>query len=52
MLTSMPLGYYRARRRPSSRRRVMFAHVFRNAMLIVIAGFPAAFVGLLFTGAL
>jgi len=26
--------------------------VFRNAMLIVIAGFPAALVGILFTGAL
>lgn len=31
---------------------VMYGHVFRNAMLIVIAGFPAAFVGILFTGAL
>ncbi len=28
----------------------MYGHVFRNAMLIVIAGFPAAFVGILFTG--
>jgi len=26
--------------------------VFRNAMLIVIAGFPSAFIGILFTGAL
>jgi microcin C transport system permease protein len=33
-------------------RRVLYGHVFRNAMLIVIAGFPAAFVGILFTGAL
>ena len=32
--------------------RVLYGHVFRNAMLIVIAGFPAAFVGLFFTGAL
>jgi microcin C transport system permease protein len=32
--------------------RVLYGHIFRNAMLIVIAGFPAAFVGLLFTGAL
>jgi len=31
---------------------VLYGHVFRNAMLIVIAGFPAAFVGILFTGAL
>ena len=30
--------------------RVLFGHVFRNAMLIVIAGFPTAFVGILFTG--
>ena len=32
--------------------RVLYGHVFRNAMLLVIAGFPAAFVGVLFTGAL
>ena len=41
-----------ARSKGLTERRVMFGHVFRNAMLIVIAGFPAAFVGLLFTGAL
>ena len=35
-----------------ARRRVLYGHVFRNAMLIVIAGFPAAFIGILFTGAL
>ena len=33
-------------------KRVLYGHVFRNAMLIVIAGFPGAFVGILFTGAL
>jgi microcin C transport system permease protein len=33
-----------------SQKRVLYGHVFRNAMLIVIAGFPAAFVGILFTG--
>ena len=33
-------------------RRVLYGHVFRNAMLIVIAGFPAAFIGVLFTGSL
>lgn len=33
-------------------RGVLYGHVFRNAMLIVIAGFPAAFVSVLFTGAL
>jgi microcin C transport system permease protein len=31
---------------------VLYGHVFRNAMLIVIAGFPAALIGILFTGAL
>jgi len=30
--------------------RVLYGHVFRNAMLIVIAGFPSAFVSILFTG--
>jgi microcin C transport system permease protein len=33
-------------------RRVLYGHVFRNAMLLVVAGFPAAFIGILFTGAL
>ena len=33
-------------------RRVLYKHIFRNAMLIVIAGFPAAFISILFTGAL
>ena len=33
-------------------RSVLYGHVFRNAMLIVVAGFPAAFVSVLFTGAL
>ena len=33
-------------------RRILYGHVFRNAMLLVIAGFPAAFIGILFTGAL
>ncbi|MBM4243026.1 MAG: microcin C ABC transporter permease YejB [Deltaproteobacteria bacterium] len=41
-----------ARAKGLSERRVLYGHVFRNAMLIVIAGFPAAFVGMLFTGAL
>jgi microcin C transport system permease protein len=31
---------------------VLYGHVFRNAMLIVIAGFPGAFVHAFFTGAL
>jgi microcin C transport system permease protein len=33
-------------------RRVLYGHVFRNAMLIVIAGFPAVFVGVFFGGSL
>jgi len=41
-----------ARAKGLSENRVLYGHVFRNAMLIVIAGFPAAFVGILFTGAL
>ncbi len=32
--------------------RVLYGHVFRNAMLIVIAGFPSAFISILFTGSL
>ena len=39
-----------ARAKGLTERRVLYGHVFRNAMLIVIAGFPAAFVGILFTG--
>ncbi len=41
-----------ARAKGLTKRRVLYGHVFRNAMLIVVAGFPAAFVGILFTGAL
>lgn len=31
-------------------KRILYGHVFRNAMLIVIAAFPASFIGVLFTG--
>ncbi len=41
-----------ARAKGLSERRVLYGHVFRNAMLIIIAGFPAAFIGVLFTGSL
>ncbi len=41
-----------ARSKGLSERRVLYGHVFRNAMLIVVAGFPAAFIGILFTGAM
>lgn len=35
-----------------SESRVLYGHVFRNAMLIVIAGFPAVFIGVFFGGSL
>ncbi|HLI12001.1 MAG TPA: microcin C ABC transporter permease YejB [Alphaproteobacteria bacterium] len=41
-----------ARAKGLGERRVLYGHVFRNAMLVVISGFPAAFIGILFTGAL
>jgi microcin C transport system permease protein len=41
-----------ARAKGLTQRRVLYGHVFRNAMLIVVAGFPSAFIGILFTSAL
>lgn len=41
-----------ARAKGLTETRVLYGHVFRNAMLIIIAGFPAAFIGLFFTGSL
>ena len=41
-----------ARAKGLPERRVLYRHVFRNAMLIVIAGLPAAIISVLFTGAL
>jgi len=41
-----------ARAKGLSENGVLYGHVFRNAMLIVIAGFPAAFVSVLFTSSL
>ncbi|WGW03855.1 microcin C ABC transporter permease YejB [Tropicibacter oceani] len=41
-----------ARAKGLSERRVLYGHVFRNAMLIVIAGFPAVFIGVFFSGSL
>jgi len=35
-----------------SQNSILYRHVFRNAMLIIIAGFPAAFIGIFFTGSL
>ena len=40
-----------ARAKGLTERQVLYGHVFRNAMLIVIAGFPGAFVSIFFTGA-
>lgn len=41
-----------ARAKGLSKRRVLYGHVFRNAMLLVVAGFPSAFIGIFFTGSL
>jgi microcin C transport system permease protein len=41
-----------ARAKGASERRILYRHVFRNAMLLIIAGFPAAFIGILFSSAL
>jgi microcin C transport system permease protein len=39
-----------ARAKGLSENRVLYGHVFRNAMLLVIASFPGAFLGVFFTG--
>ena len=41
-----------ARAKGLSERQVLYGHVFRNAMLIIIAGFPAAFITAFFSGSL
>jgi len=41
-----------ARAKGCSERQVLYGHVFRNAMLLVIAGFPGAFVAAFFAGSL
>lgn len=41
-----------ARAKGLSEKAVMWGHVFRNAMLLVVAGFPHAFLAILFTGSL
>jgi microcin C transport system permease protein len=41
-----------ARAKGLTERQVLYGHVFRNGMLIIIAGFPGAFVGILFSSAL
>ena len=41
-----------ARMKGLSERGVLYGHVFRNAMLVVVSGFPGAFISAFFTGAL
>lgn len=41
-----------ARAKGVSEKKILFGHIFRNAMLIIIAGFPATLIGILFTGTL
>lgn len=41
-----------ARAKGLTENQVLYGHVFRNAMLIIIAGFPGAFIGAFFTGSL
>jgi microcin C transport system permease protein len=41
-----------ARAKGCSERQVLYGHIFRNAMLIVIAGFPSAFIHAFFSGSL
>ncbi|MEO9873355.1 MAG: microcin C ABC transporter permease YejB [Anderseniella sp.] len=41
-----------ARAKGLTEKRVLYGHVFRNAMLIVIAGFPGAFISAFFAGSL
>jgi microcin C transport system permease protein len=41
-----------ARAKGLTEKQVLYGHVFRNAMLIVVSGFPGAFLGAFFTGSL
>ncbi len=41
-----------ARAKGASEKRILYGHVFRNAMLIIIAGFPSLLIKMLFTGSL
>jgi microcin C transport system permease protein len=41
-----------ARAKGAGNARVLYGHIFRNAMLLIVAGFPAAFISILFTSAL
>jgi microcin C transport system permease protein len=39
-----------ARSKGLTEKNILYGHIFRNAMLVVIAGFPAAFISMFFTG--
>ncbi len=41
-----------AKAKGASQRRILYGHVFRNAMLVVVSGFPMAFVSIFLTGSL
>ena len=41
-----------ARAKGCSERQVLYSHIFRSAMLLIIAGFPSAFIGAFFAGSL
>jgi len=41
-----------ARAKGLSERRVLYKHIFRNALIPIVTGFPAAFVGAFFAGSL
>jgi microcin C transport system permease protein len=41
-----------ARSKGLKEKQILYGHIFRNAMLIVIAGFPAVFIGVFFGGSL
>lgn len=41
-----------ARAKGLSEKKVLYSHIFRNAMLIIISGFPSAFISMFFTGSL
>lgn len=41
-----------ARAKGCSKNRILYGHIFRNAMLLVLAGLPAALIGIFFTGSM
>jgi microcin C transport system permease protein len=41
-----------ARAKGLQENRILYGHVFRNAMILIIAGFPSAFIGIFFTGSM